>query len=76
MGWPFLQVVRDTWRGQDNWGTLFVIGLDGHWEKLSYTYELPWLEEGVGICTEGEKQNSRGYVRNASSFKRSQRLEA
>ena len=36
MGWPFIHVMRDTWRSQDNWGTLFLMRQDGDWEKRSY----------------------------------------
>ena len=49
MGWPFLMVVRDEYKSENNWGRMYIRSFDGKkWELLSYSYELPWKENRRG----------------------------
>jgi len=54
MGWPLLYVVRQVYHGNDNWGILCMpkpgkdLSNNVEWEKISYTYELPWKEDSAG----------------------------
>ncbi len=42
MSWEFIHIVRRTYQGDDNWGEMFIQTVKGAWERLCYTYELPW----------------------------------
>ena len=49
MGWPFLMVVRDEYKSENNWGRMYIRSFNGkRWELLSYSYELPWKENRYG----------------------------
>ena len=48
MSWRFLHVRREVFRASFNWGTLFMMDAAGGWDKLCYTYELPWRADARG----------------------------
>ena len=48
MTWKFLYIQRQVYKGTYHWGALHIIDSKGKWEKLCYTYELPWKEYQSG----------------------------
>jgi len=61
MGWPFLYLVRELYHGSNPWGTLFTAeyALGNRlpaWEKLCYTYELPWKADQKGKSITGKSR--------------------
>lgn len=60
MSWPFLHVNRRTFRSADNWGTLYMITLNGTWERVSYTFERPWFTNASGKSQETLKDKKTG----------------
>lgn len=49
MAWKFLYSVRREFRGDSNWGEMYMRSADDKkWEWLCYTYELPWKADATG----------------------------
>lgn len=48
MSWPFLYLQRRTFASSDRWGTLSLRTVTDEWERLCYSYELPWLPDASG----------------------------
>lgn len=49
MAWEFLYIVRREFRGDSNWGDMYMKSVDDKkWERLCYTYELPWKADAGG----------------------------
>lgn len=49
MAWEFLYSVRREFRGDSNWGEMYMKSTDNKkWEWLCYTYELPWKADVAG----------------------------
>ncbi|MCA9732107.1 hypothetical protein KC799_08250 [candidate division KSB1 bacterium] len=42
MSWSFLWLNRGSFKGDYRWGTLYIRTRLGKWERLCYSYELPW----------------------------------
>ena len=59
MSWPFLHLNRQTYKSSDSWGTLYIQEMNKAWEKLCYTYELPWIIDGSG---KSKKDKSRIHI--------------
>lgn len=57
MSWDFIHVVRRTFQGDDNWGEMFIQNAQGQWEKLCFTYELPWETFNAGPHIGKSKNN-------------------
>lgn len=51
MTWPLLWVLREEWKGDIRWGTMYLRALPTGWERLCYSYELPWREDQRGRST-------------------------
>lgn len=62
MSWEFLHVQRMTFQGSDNWGVMFMSTLSGQWEKLCYTYELPWKTFESGAA-KGRSKNGESRIK-------------
>ena len=49
MTWKFLYSIRREFRGDSNWGEMYMRSVDDKkWEWLCYTYELPWKADAAG----------------------------
>lgn len=49
MAWKFLYSIRREFRGDNNWGEMYMRSADDKkWEWLCYAYELPWKADAVG----------------------------
>ena len=48
MSWDFIYIVRRLYHGDNNWGEMYIKNDKGKWEWLSYSYELPWVEDKQG----------------------------
>ncbi len=46
--WPLLYVCREIWMGDNRWGVMHLRTEMGEWERLCYSYELPWEEDDEG----------------------------
>lgn len=57
MSWDFFVIVRRTYQGDDNWGEMFIRTSTGTWERLCYTYELPWDTFKSGTLLGKSKNN-------------------
>jgi len=62
MAWEFLYLQRDVYQGDRNWGLLFIKTDSDEWEKLSYSYELPWKTYGSG-SKEGKSISSQSRIK-------------
>ncbi|RDH85973.1 MAG: hypothetical protein DIZ80_00425 [endosymbiont of Galathealinum brachiosum] len=62
MSWNFIHVVRRTFQSDDNWGEMFIQNTQGQWEKLCFTYELPWDTFSSGPHT-GKSKNNHSRVK-------------
>ena len=62
MSWDFLTLYRRTYKGDDNWGELFVRNRLGKLERFSYTYELPWKTFQKGAL-QGKSKNNKSRIR-------------
>jgi hypothetical protein len=62
MSWDFVYVRRATYLGDDNWGDLFLQDGNGHWERLCYTYELPWIVSLSGQHA-GKSKNNHSRIK-------------
>lgn len=47
MGWPFLSIRQERWRGGYQWGTLFVLNQVGEWDPVCYLYEVPGSDDDL-----------------------------
>lgn len=56
--WKFLHVMRKVYLGSNNWGYLFIADEKGNWEKLCYTYELPWITD-----KKGKSKNNKSRIK-------------
>ena len=60
MSWDFLYIKRQSFQSLNNWGVLYIKTLDNSWEKLSYTYELPWqINESGALANKSKNSLSR-----------------
>ncbi len=57
MSWDFLYIKRQSFQNSNNWGVLYIKTLDDSWEKISYTYELPWKTNESGPLINKSKNN-------------------
>lgn len=62
MSWDFIHVQRKTYQGSDNWGVMYIKTLNDQWEKLCYSYELPWKSFESGPL-KGKSKNSESRIR-------------
>jgi hypothetical protein len=62
MSWEFLYLQRDVYQGDRNWGLLYIITAADEWEKLCYSYELPWRTYQSG-ANEGKSVNSQSRIK-------------
>lgn len=75
--WKFLHVMRKVFQGSNNWGYLFIVDENDKWEKLCYTYELPWIEDKKGRSKKGRSRINIGEyeLKTRSDGKRGWRLQ-
>lgn len=62
MSWDFIHVQRKVFQGSNNWGIMFIKTSNGRWEKLCYSYELPWKEFESGHL-KGKSKNNESRIR-------------
>lgn len=62
MSWEFIHVQRKVFQGSDNWGVMYIKTLNGDWEKLCYSYELPWKTFDSGPL-QGKSKNSESRIK-------------
>ncbi len=59
--WEFAQLVRRTFKSDDRWGALYLRdAADSKWERLSYTYELPWIQDARGQSVKSKSRITLG----------------
>lgn len=62
MAWDFIHIIRRQYLGSDHWGEMYIRTLKGGWERLCYSYELPWKEYQSGKLT-GKSVISKSRIR-------------
>lgn len=57
MSWNFLYIKRLSFQSSNNWGVLYIMTSNNTWEKLCYSYELPWSTYESGPLKNKSKNN-------------------
>lgn len=63
MSWDFIYVVRDTFKDREHWGNMYIVGANGSYEWLCYSYELPWQEYKQGHTFEARSVSSKSRIK-------------